>query len=54
MNTHLEPQIRHSGVTNLANRPAITYDSRLAVANLDVQYPRAPCLLLRSELIEVP
>ncbi len=46
MNTHLEPQIRHSGVTNLANRPAITYDSRLAVANLSN--------LLRSELIEVP
>ncbi|VAW86795.1 hypothetical protein MNBD_GAMMA17-295 [hydrothermal vent metagenome] len=37
MNTHLEPQIRHSGVTNLANRPTITYDSLLAVANLDVQ-----------------
>lgn len=37
MNTHLEPQIRHSGVTNLANRPAITYDLRLAVTHLYVQ-----------------
>jgi len=37
MNTHLEPQIRHSGVTNLGNRPAITCNLCLAVTNLDAQ-----------------
>ena len=37
MNTHLEPQIRHSGVTTLGNRPAITCNLRLAVTNLDAQ-----------------
>ncbi len=38
LNIHFEPQIHHSGVANLANSPAISYDSHLAVANLDIQF----------------
>ncbi len=47
MNEQIKPQIRHTGVANFANSPAIGHNLRLDVANLRFNLPR-------PKLIEVP